>query len=283
MSTVRVGVARSVGVTRVPAHMYDAAVTLARLERFCGALQASTGLVATPVQTRSYAELEAALGAREVELAWLPPFVALHCCELGLATPLLAPVRGESSTFYAALFVRKQAKLAGADDLAGTRAAWVDRASAAGYVVVRAALRRLGLDPDRLFTSQSFEGSHQAVVQAVLEGTADVGATYLHRGPWGALQHAGWGNQPVRPIFEHGPIPADVLAAARGVDAEIAALVARALVSNADADLGAAARELFEATRFVRIDAAHLAPLAELVSHLDRDPAMAQSSSVTGR
>ena len=266
---VRVGVARSVGVTRLPTHMVDAAVTLARLERFCRALGGRLGLVAEPVQTRSYAELVQKLDDCEVDVAWLPPVVALHATQVGLALPLLAPIRGASSSFHTALFARAASELRGVDDLSGARVAWVDRESAAGYAVVRAALRAQGHDLARLFSRESFEGSHQAVVQSVSDGTADVGATYLHRGAGGALVSAGWGDAEMRVVFEHGPIPADVVAASVELEPALASRVVGALLDTPPSELRGAARELFEAEGFVRVDAAHLGPLASLIDHFD--------------
>lgn len=266
---VRFGVARSVGVTRLPVRMVDAAVTLARLERLCRALGQGLGTTVEPVQTRSYAELLKTLDDGAIELAWLPPVVALHAQQVGLGAPLLAPVRGGSATFHTALFVRDASAVQSDADLAGARVAWVDRESAAGYAVVRAALRAKGHDLGRLFASESFEGSHQAVVQAVMDGTADVGATYLHRAPGGAVRSAGWGDAAMRSVFEHGPIPADVLATAADCEPKLAARVAAALLDTARSEARVAACELFEATGFVRAGAEHLAPLAALIEHFD--------------
>ena len=268
---VRVGVARGVGVTRLPMHMVDAAVTLVHLERFCRALGQRVGVSADPVQTRSYADLVQKLDASELELAWLPPVVALHATRVGLAVPLLAPIRSGSPSFYTALFARASSDIRSEADLAGVRVAWVDRESAAGYTVVRAALRAEGHDLARLFASESFEGSHQAVVQAVVDGTADVGATYLHRDANGAVVGAGWGDAAVRPVFEHGPIPADVLAASAELEPALAERMAEALLEPPVSELRAAACALFEAEGFVRVDAGHLAPLEALSQHFD-DP-----------
>lgn len=269
---VRIGVARSVGVTRLPLRMVDAAVTLAHLERFCHALERTLGITAEPLQTRSYSELVKAFAERELDLAWLPPVVALEASNQGLARPLVAPVRGGASTFHAALFSPSKSRLERVADIAGARVAWVDRESAAGYVVVRAALRAEAHDLARMFSAETFHGSHQAVVQAVVDGTADVGATYLHRDERGALLRAGWGSHDMRPVFEHGPIPSDVLAAASGIERELAQRVADELCASTSSHLLGAARLLFEADRFARVDRDHLATLAPLLSHIDDEP-----------
>ncbi|MFO0568449.1 MAG: PhnD/SsuA/transferrin family substrate-binding protein [Polyangiaceae bacterium] len=268
---IRVGAARTVGVTRPHAHLVDAAVTLAHLERFAKALGARLGLGVEAVQTRSYEQLVQTLDAGELELGWLPPVVALRAVSIGLATPVVAPLRGGSATFHAALFAKRGSKLKTDQHLAGARVAWVDRASAAGYAVVRAALRARGHDPARMFSVETFEGSHQAVVRAVLDGTADVGATYVHRDSRGALVNPGWGDADVELVFEHGPVPSDVLAASLDLEPELVERIRSVLLDESDRELAPAARELFEAEGFVRVSDDHFAPLAALVHHFD-DP-----------
>lgn len=266
---IRVGASRSVGVTELPAKMVDAAVSLARLESFCGALGRKLGLRAVPLQARTYAELAALVDSGEVDFAWLPPWVALRALQRGRAAPLLAPVRRGETSFVAALFVPESSPLWVLEDLRQARVAWVDRTSAAGYIAVRAALRAEGTDLLALFGRETFEGSHQAVVQAVMGGTADVGATYVHRASDGSLLQAGWGPARARSIFEHGPIPADVFSASAQVAQVIVTAVTRALSSEIDPELGRAARELFEAERLEPIPETHLAPLERLIAHLD--------------
>ena len=123
-------------------------------------------------------------------------------------------------------------------DLEGARAAWVDRQSVSGYLLIRAHLRSLGIMPERAFTSDRFFGSHEAVVRAVVDGSADVGATFIHlderpgrREP--RILRAGWGDAKVRVIAHAGPIPSDVVAASTRLGAGEARLVQDAWGSHA--------------------------------------------------
>ncbi len=98
-----------------------------------------------------------------------------------------------------ALFVLERSGLRSPQDLAGVRAAWVDRQSVSGYLLIRAHLRGLGIMPERAFTSDRFFGSHEAVVRAVVEDSADVGATFIHLDERPGRQEqrilrAGWGD-----------------------------------------------------------------------------------------
>ena len=56
-----------------------------------------------------------------------------------------------------------------------------DRTSAAGYIVPRIHLAARDIDPTRYFRRELFLRSHAEVVRAVLDGRADIGATYGQR------------------------------------------------------------------------------------------------------
>ena len=65
--------------------------------------------------------------------------------------------------------------------LEGLRAAWVDPLSVGGYLLIRDHLVSLAIDPDATFSSQTFVGSHPAVIDALVHGDADVGAVTVPR------------------------------------------------------------------------------------------------------
>src|SRR3954467_12761910 len=89
-----------------------------------------------PIQRRDAASYEAlAADVREgrTDVAWLPPIVYLR---LGKeVTPLGNLVRRGTATYDAALIVREESKIHSIDGLRGMRAGWVDRWSAAGFVL----------------------------------------------------------------------------------------------------------------------------------------------------
>jgi len=95
-------------VPRTPASARVAAVALrVRLESFCAALEHATSLRVVAVTYRDYAALLDSVSARKVDLAWLPPLMAVRAVEERVATPLLMPVRDGSSVFWSVLFCRR--------------------------------------------------------------------------------------------------------------------------------------------------------------------------------
>jgi ABC-type phosphate/phosphonate transport system substrate-binding protein len=120
------------------------------------------------VVASSYADLEEQ--AARAEFVWAPTVV---CAKFLSARAVYTIVRKGQATYRSALIARRDRAIT-PSGLSGLRAAWVDPLSAGGYLLAVAWLRSGGLDPDRLFASQRFVGSHRAAIEAVLHGEADV-------------------------------------------------------------------------------------------------------------
>jgi phosphonate transport system substrate-binding protein len=130
---------------------------------------------------KSYEDLEQALFAGGVDVAWGPPIVCARMEAAGGAI-LLRGVRGEERTYRSALVVRAQDTfdLASLDrGMFRPRAAWVDRSSTGGYLLARAHLRSLGVAFDRAFLQQSMLGSYAACIDALLGFETDLSALFV--------------------------------------------------------------------------------------------------------
>jgi phosphonate transport system substrate-binding protein len=247
----------------------------ASLAAFCKALSDATGFEVHGLGGWNYNTLLEALETGEVDLGWLPPLVAMRATSRARVMPIVLPVRNGASSYMTALYARGGSPLREVSDLQGLKAAWVDRQSAAGYIVLRAHLKSLGVDLDKAFHENLFFGSHGEVARAVLEGDADVGATFVHVEPDAShprgerVVRAGWGAAEVHVITCAGPIPADVMAASVRVPVSMMRKVQRALVGAGDSELGQAARALFGAEGFVVALSEHLDPLAKLIAGQD--------------
>ena len=239
-------------------------------QAFCDALAAATGIPVVPTSYSDYRSLLAAINEVEIDLAWLPPVLALRTASAGRTLPVALPVRGGVAWYSSALFAPMGSPIASVGQLRGARVAWVDRQSTSGYLVIRAWLRSQNINPDTTFSTESFHGSHTAVVEAVLGGAVDVGACYAHV-DWDTMMvtSAGWGSARVQVVALAGPIPADVLAASVGLPVAAIRLVQHTLVSAPTADLLRAATALMDASGFVAAESEHMSPLMELLKHLD--------------
>jgi phosphate/phosphite/phosphonate ABC transporter binding protein len=240
------------------------------LDGFCAALAGALGAQVSAREFPHYRDLLDAMHAGLVDLAWLPPVVALRATARGRTVPIALPVRGGSAYYSTALFARPDSPIQGLSDISGARAAWVDRQSAAGYIVIRASLRQRGVDVDKVFASEQFYGSHAAVVQAVMGGAADVGASFVHLDPRRSKpRRAGWGAAAVTMLATAGPIPGDVIAATIRMPVSAIRAVQRVLLTPPTDEFRSATTALFQAEGFVEATSEHLDPMSELLGYLE--------------
>jgi phosphate/phosphite/phosphonate ABC transporter binding protein len=244
--------------------------TRLHLDAFCSALAEATGLDVTGVGVWYNLRLLEALDVGDIDIAWLPPILAAQAAYDGRAVPIAIPVRSGVSSYSAALFVPEASPLRRIEDLSGARVAWVDRQSASGYLLIRAHLRALGVDLKQVFDSEQFMGSHEAVVNAVLAGVADVGATFVYLdAKRGIPIRSGWGDARARVITYAGPIPADVIAASPRLPPRSALRVQRLLLERSHAGLSAATTALLGTSVFAPPVASHIEALTALLPTLD--------------
>jgi phosphonate transport system substrate-binding protein len=265
-SVAPVNAAWSFGMVR--SHAVGALRT--RFRELCDVVSKVTGVVFTPLHAETYRELAEEIGAGTVGVAWMPPLLAIELEDLGLATPLALPVRRDGTSYYAA-FVSRDPRDKTINDLRGKRVAWVDKESAAGYLVPRMHLASLGMDPRTFFSRQTFAGSHIAAIDAVVSGAADVAATFCTIDPAskrtvtaGWLAADGAKVRDVEVVATVGPIPNDAIVASTRVQAPVRTSLTRWLLSP-DARSQDLLGELFQVRSFRTASSAHFDTLRHMV------------------
>jgi eukaryotic-like serine/threonine-protein kinase len=187
------------------------------LAEICLALERGLHRPVLPRVLLSYSALTEEMEAGRVQIVWAPPRVAIELEEAELATIDLCCARGGQVDYHAALFTGHASRVATLDDLRGCHAAWVHEQSSAGYLLPRLKLAEEGWDPGELFGRESFLGTHARVACAVLDGEADVGATYVSLDPRTERPlSAGWldagaGINGALILATAGPIPSDAI------------------------------------------------------------------------
>jgi len=212
----------------------------------------------------SYSTLVDALCEEEIDLAWLPPVAYLRARQLGPVHLLLALEHAGHTAYGSALVASARAGVQSLSQIRGKRVAWVDVWSAAGYLMPRSVIREAGFDPEQVFASQTFAGSHTAVLDALEAGRVDVGATYCSLDDRGALVAAPWSDRPgIRPIALSGAIPGDAICAAGELRLEDAEAMVEPLIAlSVEAEGSALLHRLFGAGRFVEVDPSYYQVLA---------------------
>lgn len=175
-----------------------------------------------------YTDISRLIGSFDVHIAQLGAFAYVEAKreQPGLVL-LAAQIAFGSPTYSAYIVARSGGPVATLDDLRGKRFAFVDRRSASGYLFPLAFLRKRGIDPETFFASSAFVGNHERVVDMVLDGEVEAGATFS-----GAIAMARYRQSSDRlTILEKaGRVPHGVFCASGRLDAQLAAQVRNALL-----------------------------------------------------
>lgn len=187
-------------------------------QRFSEYFKKETGLSAKTFVASDYTALIEAMRAGRVDFAFLPPFSLVEAEKMAKAKLLLKAVRKGKEVFYAGIIVRADRPYQKLEDLKGKSIAWVDPASTSGFIIPKSAmLTKKKLDPDTFFGKQTYAGSHDAVVLAVMNGTVDAGATWANDpngedGAWHLYLKGKNEQKKIRMVFVSDPIPNETMA-----------------------------------------------------------------------
>lgn len=235
------------------------------------ALGESLGMEIDLHQATDYRALTSAIEQGVVHFAWLPPLAAARAVRSGAIAPVALAVRHGATSYHAALIAHASSPIRALADLKGLRAAWVDRESASGYVVIRAELRKQGVVLVDAFAEDLFMRSHAEVARAVNEGLADVGATCINVSSGAAtMARSAYASALAEPlahmriVAQAGPIPSDVFAVHKSVSPAAVQRIETALVGALPAHVFEAAKGMMFADAFARPDAEHVRMLEAL-------------------
>jgi phosphonate transport system substrate-binding protein len=181
-------------------------------------IERKTGIKIKTYVATDYTALIEAMRGGTVDFAWFASFGYVLAEQHAGAKVLLKAVRKGNPYFYSAIIVRSDSKYKTIQDLKGTNIAWVDPASASGYIVPKASLLNDGIDADKFFKKQIYAGGHDTVVLGVINKSVDAGATFANEadastGGWNMLATSKpeYKDQ-VRAIYVSKPIPNDTFA-----------------------------------------------------------------------
>jgi phosphonate transport system substrate-binding protein len=202
--------------------------TLARM------LEVATGYAVRAEVPTSYAATIEAMCAGRVDVAFLHPFAYVLARQRCGADVRLVSVRFGVPYYRSQILYRAGLPIRTVADLRGRRFAFVDPASASGYLFPAALLKRHGIDPTRHFSQVVFAGGHDKVVLAVYTGSVDAGATFGDEFGNDArervVRHYPDVKERVRVLVYTDPIPADTVSFRRDLPEEVKARTALALL-----------------------------------------------------
>lgn len=123
---------------------------------------------------QSYIAVVEAFGADRVDVAALNTFGYILAHEKYGAQALLTVVRHGESTYRSAIFTRADSPIQKLEDLKGKTIAYVDPASASGYLLPLKELKEKNIElPKHVFSM-----THDAVISMIYQGRVDAGAAF---------------------------------------------------------------------------------------------------------
>lgn len=181
------------------------------------------GYKARTIIVNDYDALSRALKNGTADIGWFSPAAYVSAKKENNLQPLVTPKVNNNTSYTGYIIAKKGSGIKTIDDLKGKSFAFVDKKSASGYVYPRAALLENGKDPEHFFSSTSFLGSHNKVIDAVISGEVQAGATYSE-----AFEDAGVkATSNLDIIFMTDPIPKDVIAAAPDIPQDVVAMLTK--------------------------------------------------------
>jgi phosphonate transport system substrate-binding protein len=189
---------------------------------------------------------------------------ALAIQKLGIE-PIARPLWLDGTSSYRSyVFVRRNSGIESVDDMKGKTIAFVDRATTAGYIFPKAYFRENGVvDINAFFKENYFAGSHDATIEAVLAGKADVGCAkstmfnlVAERDPRVKTD--------LEILIESPAVPSNGLGMRPDLDPRIKRELVDALLGMNDTPVGRKVLEEFGATRFIPTTTEDYLPLFEI-------------------
>jgi phosphonate transport system substrate-binding protein len=219
-----------------------------------------------------YGNIIERLQEEKVDGAFLGSFTgALAISQLGVE-PLARPINMDNtSTYFGYIFTKKASDIKTAADMKGKSLALVERATTAGYVFPIAWLRQHGVeDFDTHFSEYFFTGSHDAAIDAVLEGKADVGAAKNTVYEMMQKSHSRIDEELV--ILAKSPrVPSNGLCVRKGLPPELKKKLQTILLNLHNEPEGAAVLEKLGAKRFVQTSREDYGPVFQLAEEAGID------------
>lgn len=127
---------------------------------------------------RDYNDLTEKMRAGLVDIGAFSPFAYVEAADKAQVRLIATACVDGKSDYKGLIVARKDKPVKTLGDLRGKTMAFVDPKSASGFVYPRALLVKHGYNPDDFFKQTVFAGSHDKVIDCVLTGKTDGGATY---------------------------------------------------------------------------------------------------------
>ena len=203
-------------------------------------------------------------------------FFGSFTCALALMRLQIVPLarpewKDGSSTCFGMLFVRKDSAIHNGADMRGKSFAFVDQATTAGYLLPLHYFAEEGIGDYRAwFKEVYFAGTHEAVIEDVLNKRADIGAAQNR--VFNRLALADKRVLDELEILATSPeVPANSLAVKSDLDQQTLTALKDCLLEMDRDPKGRAVLETFGAIRYIETTVSDFKPVFDYARHIDLD------------
>jgi len=155
----------------------DPRVMVADNQAFLDTLGRSLNVEIKPFVATDYNGVIEALRSKRLDIAFMGPFSYVLATTVADVEAFAVAETVKQTTYYRAYIIaRKDRGIHGLLDLKGKNFAFVDPSSTSGHLFPKAALMKIGFDPDKDFAHVIFSGGHDASAIAVQNGKVDAAA-----------------------------------------------------------------------------------------------------------
>lgn len=176
-----------------------------------------------------------------------------------------------SSTYHGLIFVRKDSGIRNVKGMKGKRLAFVDKATTAGFLFPLAYLMRNGVsDYKTYFKEIYFAGTHEAAIQDVLNGKADIGSaknTVFER----MVQSDKTISKELVVLAKSANVPENALAVRRDLDTAMKRALLDALLNMGDSKGGQTILLNFGAKKFIPTTDKEYWPIIQYAREINLD------------
>ena len=247
---------------------------LAAGEDFGKALGQLIGIPVRVTVASDYAAVIEALRNRTADLAWVHPAGYVLANREAKAMIVARNLWHGKATFTSRIFVRRDSGLKALEDLRGKTIAFVDPASSSGYIYPMLLLIERGLvkgrDPKTFFREVVFSGSHDASMQALLNGHVDSIATFDQAREQYLKDPAQ--REKLIVVAETRPIPEAGIASREGLDPAIVSRVRTALLQMKGPTYAALLKRVYDIDGFEVAADKDYDPVRQAVDQLNLRP-----------
>lgn len=192
----------------------------------------SIGMKAKVMIAKDYESLGRNIKDGLLDGGWFSPMAYTIAYEIADITPVATPKINGKDYYNGYIITRNDTGINDIADLGGKHFGYVDKGSASGYLYAKYSIEQAGFDPEKFLGEVTFAGSHDQVINGVINGDYAAGATYNEA--YEKAEKNGVDMSKIRIISKTGNIQKDAIAFSNKMDPELLDKIRTAFVNFTD-------------------------------------------------